>query len=181
MKSIFIIAPLAAVLLCVSFGCSTAPKTEKGKQKLDVEVQSTLKLLITEDPTLQTLLDNAAGYAMFPSVGKGAFVVGAAYGKGHVFEDGEWIGYSDLKQGTIGLQGGGQTYHELIVFKDDAALNKFKTGQYALAANVSAAIIKANAAAAAAFNDGVVVFVKPEGGAMLEAAIGGQKFSYKPR
>src|SRR5687767_7094172 len=115
--------PAAAVALLVlsliGTGCSTAPKNEAGRQKLDAEVNSTLAAMMAKDVTLKPLLDDSAGYAVFPSVGKGGLGVGGAYGRGHVFRNGEMIGYSELNQATIGLQAGGQSYNELIVFRDE--------------------------------------------------------------
>ncbi len=180
MRLLTLSAVLSAAFLFGFAGCSTVPEREADRKQLDTNVDSTLKTVVTEDPSLRGVLDRSAGYAIFPSVGKGGFIAGGAYGRGHVFQDDQWVGYSDLTQGSIGAQAGGQPYHEVIVFQDKAALEKFKTGQYALAANASAVIIKANAASAANFSDGVLVFVKPEGGLMFEAAIGGQKFSYVP-
>jgi lipid-binding SYLF domain-containing protein len=173
----FAIVPFLAI---ATLGCSTAPKDAASRQRLEADVNHTLQGMTADDPSLQSVLGDAAGYAVFPSVGKGGLGVGGAYGRGHVFRDAQMIGYSDLTQATIGLQAGGQTYDELIVFEDDAALNKFTSGQYALSANASGVALKANAAKAASFNDGVIVFVKPEGGLMFEASIGGQRFKFQP-
>jgi lipid-binding SYLF domain-containing protein len=118
---------------------------------------------------------------IFPNVGKGAWIVGGAYGRGVVYEQGQFVGYADISQATVGLQAGGQTYTELVVFEDKASLDRFKTGKLSFAANVSAVILKSGAAASAKYTDGVAVFVKPIGGAMVEAAIGGQQFTYQPK
>jgi len=172
---------LAAIVLFGSVGCSTAPEKASAREQLDNNADATLKNMKAADPTLSAVLDRSAGWAIFPSVGKGGFIAGAAYGHGQVYDaKGNFVGYTDLKQGTIGAQAGAQAYDELIVFKDDAAFNKFKSGQFALSANYSAVLLKANAADAANWNDGVMVLVKPEGGAMIEASIGGQKFSFVP-
>jgi hypothetical protein len=40
---------------------------------------------------------------------KGGLVVGGAYGRGAVYEQGQHIGYADLPQGSVGLQAGAQT------------------------------------------------------------------------
>ena len=45
---------------------------------------------------------------------------------------------------------------------------------------MSAVAVKAGAAANAKYTDGVLVFTEERGGLMLEASIGGQKFTYKP-
>jgi len=41
-------------------------------------------------------------------------------------------------------------------------------------------VLKSGASADAAYKDGVAVFTLSKGGAMAEASVGGQKFSYKP-
>jgi lipid-binding SYLF domain-containing protein len=172
---------LAAILLFGSVGCSTAPEKASTREKLDNNADAALKNMKAGDRTLAAVLERSAGYAIFPSVGKGGFIAGAAYGRGQVYDaKGSFLGYSDLKQGTVGAQAGAQAYDELVIFKDEAALNKFKSGQFSLSANYSAVLLKANTADAANWNDGVMVIVKPEGGAMLEASIGGQKFGFAP-
>ena len=81
-----------------------------------------------EDPSLQVFLDKAYGYALFPSVGKGAVGVGGAYGKGEVFDRGTKVGYCDLSQATIGIQLGGQTFTEIIAFEEKARWTTSRTG-----------------------------------------------------
>ena len=127
------------------------------------------------------LVKRSYGYSMFPNVGKGGLGVGGAYGRGVVYERGQHIGYSDVTQGTVGLQVGGQSFSELLLFENRAALDRFKAGQFGLAADASAVVIKSGVATNANFVDGVAVVVSPIGGAMLEAAIGGQKFTYQPK
>jgi len=41
-------------------------------------------------------------------------------------------------------------------------------------------ILKTGAAASAPYTNGVAVFVKPIAGAMVEASVGGQQFTYRP-
>jgi hypothetical protein len=50
----------------------------------------------------------------------------------------------------------------------------------AFAADASAVMVKAGAAAARGFGKGTRAFVYGDGGMLLEAAIGGQKFKFKP-
>src|SRR3954467_6870522 len=112
------------------------------------EVNATLKRLEKKDPGLKQMLQDAHGYAVFPSVGKAAVVVGGAYGKGMVFEQGKPIGYATLGQTTIGVQLGGDTFSEVLVFQSKDALDRLKGGKMAFAANASAVLVKAGAAAA---------------------------------
>jgi lipid-binding SYLF domain-containing protein len=161
-------------------GCSTEPKTEEAKASLHDEVQATLKDFSREDAGFQKFLDRGVGYVVFPSVGKGGLGVGGAYGRGEVYQNGKMIGFADLTQASIGLQAGGQTYSEVIVFENDDALNRFKNNKLEFSAQASAIALKSGASAQARFENGVAVFTKPKGGLMFEASIGGQKFNFKP-
>jgi lipid-binding SYLF domain-containing protein len=136
--------------------------------------------LIERDETLRDRLDRAAGYAIFPSVGKATAVLGATYGRGEVYERGRLIGYAALVQVTIGVQLGGDTFIELVIFDRPEALKRFKEGKVAFAANAAAVIVKAGVAATRSSPPGADVQVVTEGGLLLETALGGQKFLYRP-
>lgn len=161
-------------------GCATAPPSPEGKAELGRDVATTLAQAKAQDPTLQAFLDRAYGYAVFPSVGKGAIGIGGAYGQGEVYERGRKIGYCDLSQATIGLQIGGQTYTEIVAFQDKAALEDFKRGTMRFAGQATVVALKAGERAHANYMDGVSVLTMSEQGFMLEAAIGGQSFSFQP-
>jgi lipid-binding SYLF domain-containing protein len=158
--------------------CTTAPDTESGKSDLHETTQLSLKQLEYEDPGLDVFLKNSYGYAIFPDVGKGAVGIGGAYGRGEVYEQGVFVGYADISQGTLGVQAGGQSFTELLAFQDKPTLDDFKSGQFRFDANASAVALKSGAAATAKFDHGIAVFAEPEGGLMFEAAIGGQSFTY---
>jgi len=159
------------------------PETKtKGKSSatLEEEVQATLKRLEAKDPGLKQLLKKAYGYAVFPSVGKAALVVGGAYGRGLVYERGKMVGHAAIGQFTLGVQLGGDTFTEILVFESRESLDRFKKGRTAFAANASAVLVKAAAGGTADFEKGVAALAYTRGGMMLEAAIGGQKFKFKP-
>jgi lipid-binding SYLF domain-containing protein len=166
--------------LCV-VGCTTAPKTERERDTLHADVQDTVEMFTRLDPGLQGFLDKAHGYAVFPTVGRAGLIAGGAYGKGEVFEKGEMVGYCDMTQATIGAQIGGQAFSEMIVFETERAMEKFKANQLAFTAQATAVILKSGAAANARYADGVAIFTQERGGAMAEAAVGGQQFTYKPK
>lgn len=158
---------------------STKPESEGDAQALNTECETAITSVKGADPSLGKWFETAQGYVVFPSVGKGAIGIGGAYGKGQVYRAGKLVGYSTLKQGTIGLQLGGQAFTQVIFLKDDAALKAFQEGNYEFAANASAVAVKSGAAATSEYSDGVKAFVLVKGGAMVEAAVGGQKFAYE--
>ena len=173
----------AAIFLTMSLlaGCSTAPTTSTERDQLIQKAMAEREEWNKVDPGLEALAKKSEGYAFFPEIMKGGLGVGGAYGRGIVFEQNQPIGYADVTQGSLGLQAGGQTYSELIVFENKAALERFKKNQFDFAANASAIIAKTGAAANARFVDGVAVFVRPTAGAMAEAALGGQRVTYVPK
>jgi len=132
------------------------------------------------DPSLKRFLDGAVGYAVFPSVGKGAIGVGGAYGSGVVFERSNPVGRTTLTQLTVGPQLGGQAYSEIVFFENEKALSAFKKGQLAMAAQVSAVVASSGASANARYDSGVAIFTQVKGGLMAEASVGGQRFGYRP-
>jgi lipid-binding SYLF domain-containing protein len=144
------------------------------------EADAAVATMTAKDQSLRSLLDRVPGYAIFPNVGKGGAIVGGAYGRGVVYENGRPVGYAELNQASIGAQIGGQSYAQLIAFENEAALQRFKAGDFDLGAELSAVALNAGAAGAANFQDGVAVFQLPKGGLMAAAAINGQKFNFEP-
>jgi lipid-binding SYLF domain-containing protein len=179
MHRVLLVATLAAST--ISIGCSTAPRTQADRAVLHREVLATVDRFKQEDPGLAFFFDEAYGYAVFPTVGKGAAGIGGAYGRGELMEDGLPIGFCDLTQATIGIQLGGQAYSEVIFFEYEEALDHFKSGNFAFAAQASAVLATMGASADAKYDRGVAVFTLPKGGLMYEASIGGQKFRYEPK
>jgi len=141
---------------------------------------------------------NSYGYAVFPTVGEGSFIVGAAHGDGRVYAHGVRVGNAAVTQLSVGFQAGGEAYSEIIFFKDEAALNAFESGNFQFGAGVSAVVITAGASASAdtsgtqasasggldnahvagSYNKGMVVFKIAKGGLEGGASVAGEKFSY---
>lgn len=144
---------------------------------------------------------NAFGYAVFPTIGKGGLVVGAAHGKGNVYRQGTQTGTTSMTQVTVGFQLGGQAYSQIIFFEDQRAFDEFTSGGFEFGAQVTAVAITAGvsaststtgssagasggsknaATAGAGYYKGMAIFTVAKGGLMYEASVGGQKFSYQP-
>lgn len=144
-------------------------KAERAKEKL-----------MSMDNGLGTFFEKSAGFVLFPNVGKGGFIIGAAAGNGVVYENGKIIGMAKLKKLDIGLQAGGKVVTEIIFFEKQKDLNEFKEGEFQFSAGASAVALKSGVAVSAKYKDGVAVFTLPKEGLMADASVGGQKFSYAP-
>jgi lipid-binding SYLF domain-containing protein len=150
--------------------------------------------------TVAPYFNSAYGYAVFPTIGKGAIGIGGAHGKGQVYTGGAVTGFTSMTQITIGFQLGGQAYSEIIFFKDKRAYEDFTSGNYEFDAQASAVAVTSSAQASVgttgtgasagpgggagthadtSYRKGTLTFVMGKGGLMFESSIGGQKFNYK--
>ena len=178
---LMVLSMVAGCISCAHKGWNpSASETPKDQNVSNPKVAEAIANFKNTDPDMKVFFKKAYGYAVFPTVGKGGMGIGGAYGKGEVYEQGVFIGTSSLTQLTIGWQLGGQAYSELVFFKDRAALDDFKRGNFELGAQASAVAATAGASADASYDNGVAIFTLAKGGLMYEASIGGQKFSFEP-
>lgn len=161
-------------------GCATAPERPEGKATLNARVNETIAAFKAKTPAIETYFADSHGYAVLPKIGKGAFIVGGAYGQGEVYRNGALIGYCSVSQATIGASIGGETFREIIFFRTREDMEKFLTGELTLAAQATAVAIDSGAAAKADYRNGLAVFIMTDKGLMVDASIGGQKFNYLP-
>ena len=167
-----------ALAMGLVIGCSTGSVSKEERDTLMKQAQASRQEWNKIDPQFEAFAKKGYGYAFFPEITKGGFVVGGARGQGVVFEKGQHIGYADLTQMSVGFQAGYQDYCQLIVFENQTAMDKFKRNEIDFGANASAVVADKGAALGAQFVDGVAVFVRPLGGAMAEASLGGQQITY---
>jgi len=144
---------------------------------------------------------NCYGYAVFPTIGKGGFMVGGAHGSGRVYARGRYVGDASMTQLTVGWQLGGQAYSQIIFFQDKRSFDEFTSGNFEFGVEATAVAITAGATAQATtagtgasksgtehhaetvggYQKGMAVFTVVKGGLMYEATLGGQKFDYTPK
>ncbi len=167
------------LLLAPVLRCSAAAQPVDREER-ERDAREVIARFVEEDPDLTQVFEDAHGYAIFPTVGKGGLGLGGARGKGLVYERGRLVGRSTLLQLTIGLQLGGQAYSEVVFFKTRDAFENFKRGRLKFDAQVSAVALSARAAADLAYRRGVAIVTMAKGGLMYEASVGGQRFSFKP-
>jgi lipid-binding SYLF domain-containing protein len=148
-----------------------------------------------------SFFNNSYGYAVFPTIGKGGLVVGGAHGSGHVYLHGHYVGDTTMNQVSVGFQAGGQAYSQIIFFQNKDTFDAFTNGNFEFGADVNAVAITAaaggsvgttgatgnasggmkDAKTAGSYYKGMAVFTIVKGGAMYQAVVAGQKFSYKPK
>lgn len=182
--------------------CLVAP----GWADRDVQDYSRTLHIFKSISGVSPFFNSAYGYAVFPTIGKGGFGVGAAHGKGQVYltddENGDEVtGFARLTEVSLGFQLGGQAYRQIVFFEDQRAYDEFTSGSFEFDASAGAVAVTASAeatagtqgsravgspggesgsAASTTYYKGFMVFTVSTGGLMYEASIGGQKYSFHP-
>lgn len=164
---------------CISLAVAVPIARAEGVSSGDVK--KTIQTFEAKDPSIKKRFKNAHGYAVFPDIGKAGLIIGGGGGDAQVFERGKMIGTAEVSQLNVGATAGVQHYSEVIFFKDKAALDRFRANKLEFDANASAVIAKSGASDSADYREGVLVFTHPTSGVMLEASIGGQKFTFHPK
>jgi lipid-binding SYLF domain-containing protein len=182
------LAAFALLLMMVPFGSALADK-----------YADTIQIFKNAGESA-AYFDKSYGYAVFPTIGKGGMVVGAAAGTGRVYVGGKHVGNSEFGQVTVGFQLGGQAYSMIVFFQDERAFKEFSSGSFKFGAGASAVAITAGASAEASttgssagastskrdastaggYQKGMATFTVAKGGLMYEASIAGGGFTYEP-
>jgi len=120
---------ILTLLFILTLGFSFSPLAFAGwkenphkKEMLTKEAELSIQSFKYADPQIERFFERAYGWAIFPTVGKGGFGIGGAYGEGLVYQKGKIIGRASLTQLSFGFQAGGQGYSEIIFFKDSDTL-----------------------------------------------------------
>lgn len=154
---------------------SIAPFSPEERSELDREAQELVAVVDAQQPGLAARLRAAPAFAVFPDVGRGAAVVGLAYGKGVLYDHGRLVGYCDLTAGSLGLSLGGQGYSVILCLETPTAVWRFKHGVYTLSSQANAVLGDIAASAQSSYDDDVSVLILDELGLMLEASLGTQE------
>ena len=175
MKILFVVCMAVIIgILPVSSYAATA-------NEIDAGVNASLDRFVKEVKGAQEFLDAAKGVLIMPGVIQGGLVIGAEYGEGALRIGGKTVAYYNVVSGSFGYQIGAQKKDIILVFMDDAVLEKFRNSEN-WRAGVDAKITVVNVGADESLNtmkfqQPVVGFVFDQKGLMAGATIEGSKFS----
>lgn len=175
MKILFVVCMAVVIgILPVSSYAATA-------NEIDAGVNASLDRFVKEVKGAQEFLDAAKGVLIMPGVIQGGLVIGAEYGEGALRIGGKTVAYYNVISGSFGYQIGAQKKDIILVFMDDAVLEKFRNSEN-WRAGVDAKVTVVNVGADESlstlkFQQPVVGFVFDQKGLMAGATIEGSKFS----
>ena len=91
--------------------------------EIDAKADNALKSLLETNEGARALAGQAKGVLIFPSIIKGGFVFGGAYGEGALRIGGRTAGYYRSVAASYGLQIGAQSFSYALFFMTDGALD----------------------------------------------------------
>jgi|SRR5690606_14143057 len=166
-------------MLLVMIGLPNAQA--KSAQEINILTDATLERFNKEVTGGQQFLNKAVGVLVFPQVLKAGLGVGGEYGEGVLREGGKNTAYYSTAAASFGFQAGAQSKSVVIVFLEQAALNKFKqTKGWQAGVDGSVAIIKWGVGEdinTMSFKDPIVGFVFGNKGLMFNLTLEGSKIT----
>ena len=116
-----------ATVLFATFGAARASFARD--DELIGDAQRTVAKYRRADPGLDEFIQRSSGYAVFPGVGKGGYVVGGAHGTGVLFEHGVPTGKVTLNQVTRGRSDRGRGILGSHLLPDPGERRRLQAGQ----------------------------------------------------
>ncbi len=110
MKKFLSIATILSLLIMPStLLAGWSPHDKENPQNQEVEnpeVAAAIAKFKNKDPQLIEFFNQTHAYAIFPTVGKGGFGIGGAYGKGEVYRDNKLISHNNIANKALHLTSG---------------------------------------------------------------------------
>jgi lipid-binding SYLF domain-containing protein len=169
-----------AALFLVALLQASAPVHAASAAEIDQEVDRALQAFRKIDGA-GAFLGIAKGVLVFPKVYKAGIGVGGEYGEGALRVGGKTVDYYSTAAASIGFQLGAQAKTIVVIFTQDAALNKFRASEgWKVGVDGSVALVDIGAGKAVDttnIKDPVIGFVFGQKGLMYNLTLEGAKFT----
>lgn len=180
--------PNRRLILCgIALGSLGIPISAHAEtaEVIDTRVDLALRELFAESPEARALADAAQAVLVMPSVVKGGFVIGGAYGEGALrlrsTDYRQSAGYYSVAAASVGLQIGVQRTAQAIFFLTEEALSDFRAADgWEVGADAEVTLADRGASldiSTTEFSKPVVAMVFGGDGLMVGASLEGAKYS----
>lgn len=172
----FMMAVMGVAVAVVLSGCTAGRMSQSEFDEFRANADETVATFRSKNAEL---IDGAAGYAVFPFVGKGGAGWSLAFGRGVVYAQGEPIGLTGYNNGNFGFTLGGQAYEQILVLHSPEDVEKFTGGPWTGSAQANAVFGPWGVSADADFRSGQTLVTEDKFGLMYDASIGVSKYTYR--
>ncbi len=153
----------------------------KTAKEIDASADAVMDRFYKQVKDAEEVVKRSKGLLIFPSVKKGALIVGGEYGKGAMRVGGKTVDYYRMISGSVGLQIGGQAKDVIIAFMSSDALKNFRNSkgwEAGVDGNVALITVGAGESATTTIgNNPIVGFVFDVKGLIADMSLKGAKFT----
>jgi len=177
----FIGVVAAAALAVLGALCDAQGARAETAKQIDTGVDAALQRFYAKVAGGQTFVQSAKAVLVFPNLVKAGIGIGGEYGEGALRIDGKTTEYYSASAASIGLQLGAQTHSVVIVFMQQADLDKFRAASgWTAGINGSIALIDVGDGGTLTndvVKDPIVYFTFDNRGLMFNLSLEGTKFA----
>ncbi len=176
-----ILAGVSIAFFMLLTGQALAAFTSTDAAEVDAEAKDAVATFDDDVTGAKVLIDNAKGLLVCPKITKGGFILGVEGGKCVMQVAGEAVDYYSNTAAKVGLLAGLQQYSMILVFNDQATLDKFRGGdrKWEVGVDLSVAVAKVGATGkldTTKMQAAVVALVFGEKGLMAYLSLEGSNF-----
>jgi len=150
-------------------------------KEIDASADAMMDRFYKQVKDAKEVVKRAKGLLIFPSVKKGALIVGGEYGKGVMRIGKKSVDYYRMISGSVGLQIGGQAKDMIIAFMTSDALKNFRNSkgwEAGVDGNVALITVGAGESATTTIgNNPILGFVFDVKGLIADMSFKGAKFT----
>ena len=148
---------------------------------LNRDARAELRRLYRTTPSAKVLGEKAKAILVFPSIVKGGFIVGGAYGEGVLYKGAETAGYYNSVAASWGLQAGVQSFgYVLFLMTDEAVAYLAKSEGWEIGVGPSIVIVDkgmANSLTTTTGKSDIYAFIFNQKGLMAGIGLQGSKIT----
>lgn len=148
---------------------------------IDADADATLTKFYEKVNGGKELVKDAKGALIFPAVFKAGFGLGGEYGEGALRVKGKTVDYYSTAAASIGFQIGAQKKSIIVLFMDQAALDKFRASEgWKAGVDASIAVVAVGAGGdldSSKLNQPILGFILDQKGLMYNLTLEGAKFT----
>lgn len=175
-----LVVPAMLFTALVALFLAAAPAHAASASEIDQEVDRALATFRKIDGA-DAFLGIAKGVLVFPKVYKAGIGVGGEYGEGALRVGGKTVDYYSTAAASIGFQLGAQAKSIVVIFTEEAALNKFRASEgWKVGVDGSVALVDIGVGKAVDttnIKDPVIGFIFGQKGLMYNLTLEGSKFT----
>ena len=176
----FIQIGFCLVVFFSAVGCSWPPIPAGQLSASEQANAEKAKVAFQDQQKLAQYFDEAVAYAVFPNTIRAGTGFGGGFGGGWLYRDDQVVGRTAMLQLSAGANFGIQWYRQILFFKTEAALEKFKRGSFEFLSQANVAAGAWGAAATPSYHPEVALFTQLQAGLLLEGSVGTHRYEYKP-